>query len=286
MDGNLVANEIRRKIESEVESLRVTGIKPCLATILVGNDQASATYVKNKHIAAAKLGISTRDYKLDESTPEAELLGLVQVLNSDDDIHGILVQIPLPSKIDQQKVVNSINHLKDVDGLNPFNLGLLFSSEARLKPCTPSGILEIVDYYGIELSGMDVVIVNRSNLVGKPLAMLLLQRDATVTICHSKSKNLSKILRNADCIITAIGDRNKLVLTGSMVKKISIIIDVGITRNQGRIMGDVDFESVKKTASHITPVPGGVGPMTITMLLKNTIIAAKLIKNIRIENLR
>jgi methylenetetrahydrofolate dehydrogenase (NADP+)/methenyltetrahydrofolate cyclohydrolase len=278
MDGNLVANEIRRKIEREVESLHVKGIKPCLATILVGNDQASATYVKNKHIAAAKLGISTRDYKLDESTPETELLRLVQDLNTDEDIHGILVQIPLPPKIDQQHVVNSINRLKDVDGLNPFNLGLLFSSEAKLKPCTPSGILEIIDHYGIDLRGMDVVIINRSNLVGKPLAMLLLQRDATVTICHSKSKNLSKLSRNADCIITAIGNRDKFVLTGSMVKKNSIIIDVGISRRQGRIIGDVDFESVKKAASYITPVPGGVGPMTITMLLKNTITAAKLIK--------
>jgi methylenetetrahydrofolate dehydrogenase (NADP+) / methenyltetrahydrofolate cyclohydrolase len=279
MDGNLVANEIRKKIEEQINFLCATGIRPCLATILVGDNQASATYVKNKHIAAAKLGISTRDYKLEESTSETELIDLIENLNSNKDIHGILVQIPLPTKINQQKVVNSINHLKDVDGLNPFNLGLLFGSEATLKPCTPSGILEIIDFYGIDMKGMDVVIVNRSNLVGKPLSMMLLQRDATVTICHSKSKNLSKKLGNADCIITAIGNRDKFVLTGSMVKKNSIIIDVGITRNQGRISGDVDFESVKKMASYITPVPGGVGPMTITMLLKNTVIAAEMIKN-------
>ena len=194
MDGNLVANEIRKKIEEQINFLCATGIRPCLATILVGDNQASATYVKNKHIAAAKLGISTRDYKLDESTSETELIDLIENLNSDKDIHGILVQIPLPTKINQQKVVNSINHLKDVDGLNPFNLGLLFGSEATLKPCTPSGILEIIDFYGIDMKGMDVVIVNRSNLVGKPLSMMLVQRDATVTICHSKSKNLSQKL--------------------------------------------------------------------------------------------
>lgn len=249
------------------------GVLPCLATILVGDDQASATYVKNKQTAASKVGILTRDIKLPENIDQEKLVSTINELNKDNSVHGILVQLPLPHHI-ESSITNVVNYEKDVDGLTSYNLGLLFEGTPKLIPCTPLGILQLIDFYNIDVNGMDVAIINRSNLVGKPLGILLMNRDATVTFFHSKSRNLEDKLRNFDCIITAVGDRKKFTLKNNMVKDGVIIFDVGISRTNGKIQGDVDFKSISEKASYITPVPGGVGPMTVTMLLKNTVLAA------------
>jgi methylenetetrahydrofolate dehydrogenase (NADP+)/methenyltetrahydrofolate cyclohydrolase len=259
-----------------VSGLINKGIRPCLATILVGDNQASATYVKNKQTAASKVGILTRDFKLPENIEQEKLVSTINELNKDRSVHGILVQLPLPHHI-ETSITNLVNYEKDVDGLTSYNLGLLFEGTPKLIPCTPLGILELIDFYNIEVNGMDVAIINRSNLVGKPLGILLMNRDATVTFFHSKSRNLEDKLRNFDCIITAVGDRKKFTLKNNMVKDGAIIFDVGISRTNGKIQGDVDFQSVSEKASYITPVPGGVGPMTVTMLLKNTVLAATIV---------
>lgn len=253
------------------------GVQPCLATVLVGDDPASATYIENKHKDAKEVGIITRDHRLDATFEQKELRELVQLLNHDPEVHGILVQLPLPSHIDEFDILSSLSPLKDVDGLTPYNVGMLQSGIAALKPCTPSGIMELLDYYKIDVARMDVVIVNRSNLVGKPLLILLLERDATVTICHSKTKDLNKKLRSADLIVTAVGNRRRFTLTANMIKEDVVVIDVGIARLNGKLTGDLDFDSVKQKASWITPVPGGVGLMTRAMLLKNTVAAATFI---------
>jgi methylenetetrahydrofolate dehydrogenase (NADP+)/methenyltetrahydrofolate cyclohydrolase len=260
-----------------VRELKAVGVQPCLATVLVGDDPASATYVESKHKDAKEVGIITRDHRLAATFKQNELRELVQLLNNDPAVHGILVQLPLPSHIHEFDILTSLNPLKDVDGLTPYNIGMLQSGIAALKPCTPSGIMELLDYYKIDASGMDVVIVNRSNLVGKPLLTLMLERDATVTICHSKTKDLNEKLRNADLVVTAVGNRQRFTLTANMVKEDVVIIDVGIARLNGRLTGDLDFDSVKQKASWITPVPGGVGLMTRAMLLKNTVTAASII---------
>jgi methylenetetrahydrofolate dehydrogenase (NADP+)/methenyltetrahydrofolate cyclohydrolase len=266
-------------IRNEVSALANKGIKPCLATVLVGNNQASATYVKNKQIAASSVGILTRDFKLPENISQDELVKTINELNHDENVHGILIQLPLPNQI-ETSITNMVNHEKDVDGITSYNLGLLLEGTPKLVPCTPLGILELLDYYNINVKGIDVAIINRSNLVGKPLGILLMNRDATVTFFHSKSKGMEDKLKNFDCIITAVGDRQKFTLTSNMVKDGAIIFDVGISRINGKIQGDVDFKSVSERAGYITPVPGGVGPMTVTMLLKNTVHAASLIKKI------
>ena len=275
IDGVLVSQQIKQTIRSQVSGLINIGIRPCLATILVGGNQASATYVKNKQIAASNVGILTRDFKLPESIKQDELLSTIHELNRDENVHGILVQLPLPHHI-ETSITNMVNYEKDVDGLTSYNLGFLFEGTPKLIPCTPLGILELLDFYNIDVKGMDVAIINRSNLVGKPLGILLMNRDATVTFFHSKSKNLEDKLRNFDCIITAVGNRQKFTLTSKMIKEGAVIFDVGISRTNGKIQGDVDFRSVSEKASYITPVPGGVGPMTVTMLLKNTVLAASL----------
>jgi methylenetetrahydrofolate dehydrogenase (NADP+) / methenyltetrahydrofolate cyclohydrolase len=274
-----VSQQIKQKIKKEVSVLKNKGIQPCLATILVGDNQASATYVKNKQIAANSVGILTKDIKLSDNIKQDELVNIINELNHDKNVHGILVQIPLPHQI-EISITNMVNHQKDVDGLTSYNLGLLLEGTPKLIPCTPLGILELLDFYNIEVNGMDVAIINRSNLVGKPLSILLMNRDATVTIFHSKSKNLEDRLRNFDCIITAVGNRKNFTLRSNMVKEGAVIFDVGISRTNGKIQGDVDFESVSEKASYITPVPGGVGPMTVTMLLKNTVLATSLINKI------
>jgi methylenetetrahydrofolate dehydrogenase (NADP+)/methenyltetrahydrofolate cyclohydrolase len=260
-----------------VRELKTAGVQPCLATVLAGDDPASATYVESKHKDAKEVGIITRDHRLAATFKQNELVELVQLLNNDPEVHGILVQLPLPSHIHEFDILTSLNPLKDVDGLTPYNIGMLQSGNAALKPCTPSGIMELLDYYKIDVSGMDVVVVNRSNLVGKPLLNLMLERDATVTICHSKTKDLNEKLRRADLVVTAVGNRQRFTLTANMLKEDVVIIDVGIARINGRLTGDLDFESVKQKASWITPVPGGVGLMTRAMLLKNTVTAASLI---------
>jgi methylenetetrahydrofolate dehydrogenase (NADP+) / methenyltetrahydrofolate cyclohydrolase len=274
IDGLAVAAHIKKQVKKAVSELKNQGIQPGLATILVGDEVSSETYIKNKQKAAKEVGINTWDHKLPSTVSQKELMNLVNLLNNDDKIHGILVQLPLPSNIDEFAIIKRINPVKDVDGLTPFTAGLLLNGFAYLKPCTPSGIIEMLDYYNISLMGMDAIIVNRSNLVGKPLSMLLLERNATVTICHSKTKALKDKLRQADIIITAIGNRETFTLTSEMVKPGSVVIDVGITRHNGKIIGDVEFEEVREKVSWITPVPGGVGPMTVSMLLKNTVIAA------------
>jgi methylenetetrahydrofolate dehydrogenase (NADP+)/methenyltetrahydrofolate cyclohydrolase len=274
-----VSQQIKQKIKKEVSVLKNKGIQPCLATILVGDNQASATYVKNKQIAANSVGILTKDIKLVDNIKQHELVNIINELNHDKNVHGILVQIPLPHQI-ETSITNMVNHQKDVDGLTSYNLGLLLEGTPKLIPCTPLGILELLDFYNIDVNGMDVAIINRSNLVGKPLSILLMNRDATVTIFHSKSKNLEDRLRNFDCIITAVGNRKNFTLRSNMVKEGAVIFDVGISRTNGKIQGDVDFESVSEKAGYITPVPGGVGPMTVTMLLKNTVVATSLINKI------
>jgi len=276
IDGNAVSASIRSRLANRVSNLKEKGISPCLATVLVGNDPASTIYVQNKQKAAKQVGLVTQDHRLGDNLQENELALLIDSLNNDPSVHGILVQLPLPAHINEFNIINKVTPCKDVDGLTSSNSGLLLHGQASLKPCTPSGIMELFDYYNIEIKSRNAIIVNRSILVGKPLAFLMLERDATVTICHSKSANLSHLLSEADVIITAVGDRNKFILSPQMVKENAVVIDVGTNRQNGKLVGDVDFESVIEKASWITPVPGGVGPMTIAMLLSNTVTATAL----------
>ena len=278
IDGTLVANSVKDRVKGAVAELHKENIKPCLATVLVGDDPSSATYVKNKQKACSDVGIETKDHKLPASFSQQELSTLIDLLNSDNTVHGILVQLPLPEKLNSFTTTSRISPIKDVDGLTPFSIGLLASGHAILKPCTPSGIIELFDYYEIDLAGKDAVIVNRSNLVGKPLYNLMLEKNATVTTCHSKTLNLKEHCRRADIVVTAIGDRSKFVLTADMIKDGAVVIDVGTARLDGKLVGDVDYDNVIKKASFVTPVPGGVGPMTIAMLLKNTVTAASISK--------
>lgn len=278
IDGKVVSAEVKARVRKAVGELKEAGMQPCLATVLVGDDPASATYVGSKQNDAKEVGIATRDHRLAAAFKQSELLELVQLLNRDPEIHGILVQLPLPKQIDEFEIIASLSPLKDVDGLTPYNAGMIQSGMGLLKPCTPSGIIELLNYYKIDITGMDAVIVNRSNLVGKPLALLLLERNATVTICHSKTKDLNEKLRNADLVVTAVGNRQRFTLTGDMIKEGAIVIDVGTARLNNKLVGDADFESVKQKASWVTPVPGGVGLMTRAMLLKNTVTAASIAK--------
>jgi methylenetetrahydrofolate dehydrogenase (NADP+) / methenyltetrahydrofolate cyclohydrolase len=276
IDGNAVSATVRSRLTNTVSTLKEKGISPCLATILVGDNPASAIYIQNKQKAAKQIGLITQDYRLKEDVKQNELVVLIETLNNDPTVHGILVQLPLPKYINEFDIINKIAPGKDVDGLTSINSGLLLHDQASLKPCTPSGIIELLDHYKIEIRSQNVTIVNRSILVGKPLALLMLARDATVTICHSKSVNLNRLLLQSDIIVTAVGDRNKFMLRSEMIKNKAVVIDVGTNRQSGKLVGDVDFESVKEKASWITPVPGGVGPMTIAMLLSNTVMAAAL----------
>mgnify|MGYP000936642012 FL=1 len=280
IDGIEVSNAVKEILSRAVTQLKSEGLVPCLATVLIGDDPASATYVKNKHNACEKIGIKTKDHKLSSETTQDELNQIIDNLNQDKDVDGILVQLPLPKHLNEFTTVSRILPLKDVDGLTPQNVGLLAIGKSILKPCTPSGIMEMFYYYKIELEGKNVVLINRSNLVGKPLYHLLLQNNATVTICHSKTKNLKEICQTADIVITGVGDRTKFTLTSDMIKKDSIVIDVAISSQDGKLVGDADFDDVIQKASFVTPVPGGVGPMTVAMLLKNTVTAASLNKEI------
>ena len=284
IDGLEVARNVKQIVSETVKELTSQGIKPCLATILVGDNPASQTYVRNKHKACEETGIITKDHRPPITTSQNDLNELIDMLNDDPSVHGILVQLPLPNHLDEFDTTTRILPEKDVDGLTPHNVGLLSIGNGILKPCTPSGIIEMFDYYKISLEGKNVVIINRSNLVGKPLYHLLLQRNSTVTICHSRTLNLKEICQNADVIVTGVGDRDKFTLTSDMIKKDAIVIDVATTHHNGKLKGDSDFDEIISKASYASPVPGGVGPMTVAMLLKNTTIAAALSKGIDIKS--
>ena len=280
IDGIEVSNAVKEILKSAVEKLNSEDVVPCLATVLVGDDPASATYVKNKHNACEKVGIKTKDHKLSADTTQEELDKIIDNLNNDKEVHGILVQLPLPKQLNEFATISRISPIKDVDGLTPQNVGLLSMGKSILRPCTPSGIMEMFYYYKINLQGKNVVMINRSNLIGKPLYHLLLQNNATVVTCHSKTENLHEYCKNADVIITAVGDRAKFKLTSDMIKQDAIVIDVAISRHEGKLVGDTDYDDMIQKASWVTPVPGGVGPMTVAMLLKNTVTAASLSKEI------
>ncbi|MBS3925884.1 MAG: bifunctional 5,10-methylenetetrahydrofolate dehydrogenase/5,10-methenyltetrahydrofolate cyclohydrolase [Nitrosarchaeum sp.] len=276
IDGKEIAQSVKDRVRKAVEELKNQGINPCLATVLVGDNPASATYVKNKHKACEEVGIITKDFKFASEIDQLELNKKIDELNNDKTVHGILVQLPLPNQLDEFFTISRISPLKDVDGLTPHNAGLLAMKKAALVACTPLGVMEMFDYYKIDLDGKNVVLINRSNLVGKPLYHLLLARNATVITCHSKTKNIKELCQHADIIITAVGDRKKFTLTPDMIKKDAIVIDVAISRYNEKLVGDADYEQIIQKASYATPVPGGVGPMTVAMLLKNTITAASL----------
>jgi methylenetetrahydrofolate dehydrogenase (NADP+)/methenyltetrahydrofolate cyclohydrolase len=280
IDGIEVSNSVKEILKRAVENLKSNGIEPCLATILVGDNPASAVYVRNKHKASDSIGIKTKDHKLPSETTQDELNHMIDDLNRNDEVHGILVQLPLPNHLDEFATTSRISPLKDVDGLTPQNVGLLSIGKSILRPCTPSGIMEMFYYYKINLEGKKVVLINRSNLIGKPLYHLLLQNNATVITCHSKTTNLNELCQNADIIVTAVGDRTKFKLTSDMIKQDAIVIDVAIFRHEGKLVGDADYDDIIQKASWATPVPGGVGPMTVAMLLKNTVTAASLQKEI------
>ncbi len=280
IDGIEVSKEVKEILKRAVQKLKSEGLQPCLATILVGNDPASMTYVRNKHKACESVGIKTKDYNLSNTASQEELDKIIDDLNNDREVHGILVQLPLPRQLNEFTTISRILPIKDVDGLTPQNVGLLSMGKSILKACTPSGIMEMFYYYKINLEGKDIVMINRSNLIGKPLYNLLLQNNATVITCHSKTKNLKEYCQNADIIITAVGDRTKFKLTSDMIKQGAIVIDVAISRHNGKLVGDTDYDDIIQRASWATPVPGGVGPMTVAMLLKNTVTAASLNKEI------
>jgi methylenetetrahydrofolate dehydrogenase (NADP+)/methenyltetrahydrofolate cyclohydrolase len=283
LDGKALAAAMELELAEQVaDFIQNHAFAPCLAAVLVGDDPASATYVKNKRLACERVGIESQLHRLSPSTTEEELLQLVANLNNDDTVNGILVQLPLPTQIREQKVLDAVHPLKDVDCFHPENVGLMVQGRPRFLPCTPHGCLQILHRHNLPVAGKHAVVVGRSEIVGKPLAMLLAQKDshlgpaacnATVTLCHSKTSNLAEICRQADVLIAAIG-RSKFV-TANMVKPGAVVIDVGINRTESGLVGDVDFEAVKEIASAITPVPRGVGPMTITMLMNNTLAAAR-----------
>lgn len=276
IDGKEIAQSVKDRVRKAVDELKKQGVAPCLATILVGDNQASATYVKNKHKACEEVGIITKDFKLTSNVTQLELNKIILELNNDKTVHGILVQLPLPNQLDEFTTTSRISPLKDVDGLTPHNAGLLAMKKAALVACTPLGVMEMFDYHNIDLQGKTVVLINRSSLVGKPLYHLLLARDATVITCHSKTKNIKEMCQLADIVITAVGDRNKFTLTPDMIKNGAVVIDVAISKYNEKLVGDADYEQIIQKASYATPVPGGVGPMTVAMLLKNTITAASL----------
>ena len=274
IDGKMLSLKLKEEMKGRIAQMKEEGIVPKLVVVLVGNDSASQVYVRNKHKSCGEVGIESEVITMPEETTQQELLEVVERLNQDNSVDGILVQLPLPKQIDEKTVLRAIRPDKDVDGFHPVNIGLLSIGDECFAPATPSGIVVMLKEYGIEIAGKHCVIVGRSNIVGKPMAALMLKENATVTVCHSKTSNLAEITRQADILIVATGRRN--TVTTDMVKEGVVVIDVGMNRNElGKLCGDVDFENVKEKASFITPVPGGVGPMTITELLESTILAAK-----------
>ncbi|MDU5982600.1 MAG: bifunctional methylenetetrahydrofolate dehydrogenase/methenyltetrahydrofolate cyclohydrolase FolD [Staphylococcus epidermidis] len=275
LDGKQIAKEYRQRLKNQVNDLKEYGFTPKLSVILVGNDGASQSYVKSKKKAAEKIGMISEIVHLDESTSEEEVLSELNRLNNDDTVSGILVQVPLPKQVSEQKVLETINPNKDVDGFHPINIGKLYIDEQTFVPCTPLGIMEILKHADINLEGKNAVVIGRSHIVGQPVSKLLLQANATVTILHSRTKNMNAHLKQADVIVSAVGQPG--LVTKENVKAGAVIIDVGNTPDEnGKLKGDVAYDEVKEIASAITPVPGGVGPLTITMVLNNTLLAEKL----------
>lgn len=277
IDGKALAKKIRSELKEEVEELKKQGVHPKLAVIMVGDDKASAVYVRNKSKACNEIGIEYEEFLRDSSITQEGLINLIKELNGREDIHGILLQSPIPDGLDIREAFNTIDYRKDVDGFNPINVGKLSIGEDCFVSCTPYGVVKMLEKYNIPTEGKRAVIVGRSNIVGKPLIQCLLNKNATVTVCHSRTKNIEEITREADILVAALGKPK--FITADMVKDGAVVIDVGINRNEeGKLVGDVDFENVSKKASYITPVPGGVGPMTIAMLMYNVVKAAKLLK--------
>ena len=275
IDGKAISDQIKEEAALEAQELQRQGITPCLAVVLVGNDPASMVYVNNKKKACEKVGILSRSYELPEDTEEKDLLALVEQLNMDNSVHGVLVQLPLPPQIDEEKVILAVDPKKDVDCFHPLNVGLLHTGQKGFLPCTPAGVLELIERSGHTIEGKRCVVIGRSHNVGKPTAMLLLQKNGTVTICHSKTKDLKGICKEADILVSAVGKLH--TVTKDMVKEGAVVIDVGMNRNEyGKLCGDVDFDDVCEVAGAVSPVPGGVGLMTVAMLMKNCITAAKL----------
>ncbi|MCI8650773.1 MAG: bifunctional methylenetetrahydrofolate dehydrogenase/methenyltetrahydrofolate cyclohydrolase FolD [Anaerotruncus sp.] len=274
IDGKAISAALREQIKQETRLLAEQGITPGLAVVIVGEDPASQVYVRNKEKACEEVGFYSEKYALPAQTTQEELLALVEKLNHKPDIDGILVQLPLPSHLDEKAVIAAISPDKDVDAFHAVNVGRIMQGEYRFLPCTPAGIMELIHAAGVAVEGKECVVIGRSNIVGKPMAMLLLHENGTVTICHSRTKNLPEVARRADILVAAVGKAG--FVTADMVKPGAVVIDVGMNRNaQGKLCGDVDFAAVSEIAGAITPVPGGVGPMTITMLLKNTLAAAR-----------
>lgn len=280
IDGKKVSAQVKEEVRKQtLELKKAHGITPGLAVVIVGDDPASRVYVNNKKKACETVGFKSEEYALPASTTQEELLELVKTLNNKEDINGILVQLPLPEHLDDKAVIEAINPQKDVDAFHAVNVGKIMLGEYDFLPCTPSGVMEMLHSYDISVSGKNCVVIGRSNIVGKPMAMLLLHENGTVTICHSRTKNLAEVCRNADILVAAVG-KPKFV-TADMVKDGAVVIDVGMDRDEnGKLCGDVDFENVKDKCSYITPVPGGVGPMTISTLMKNTLKACKIQNNL------
>ncbi len=279
ISGKETAAKIRERLRTQIDQLRESGYQPGLAVVIVGDDPASQVYVRNKEKACKEVGIAAQTFALPKETTQQELMALIDTLNARSDVHGILVQLPLPRHLDEHQVINAILPEKDVDAFHPVNVGKIMIGDFDYVPCTPAGVMALLEEAQIDVSGKRAVVIGRSNIVGKPQAMLLLHKNATVTICHSKTQHLEEITRQADIIVVAIGKAH--FLRGDMVKDGVVVIDVGMNRlENGKLAGDVDFDTVAPKASYITPVPGGVGPMTITMLLQNTVTACRRANNL------
>ena len=275
IDGKAISAKVKAEVRTEVSALKEQGINIGLAVVIVGDNSASRVYVNNKKKSCAEVGIESFEYALPESTTQDELLDLVQKLNTDDNVNGILVQLPLPKHINETAVINAIVPEKDVDAFHPENVGHIMIGDFKFLPCTPAGVMELIAETGIDVSGKNCVVIGRSNIVGKPMAMLLLHKNGTVTVCHSKTKNLKEICSEADILVAAVGRAN--FVTADMIKEGAVVIDVGMNRlDNGKLCGDVDYEACFDKSGYITPVPGGVGPMTIAMLMKNTLTSAKI----------
>jgi len=283
MNGRIVAQKIRAKIRQRLTALSRSGLKAHLVTVLVGDNPASQAYVKNKHAACLDVGIASRNIELPRDVTQQALQETIRQLSDDRAVTGILLELPLPKGLDDVSALSAIDPAKDVDGLHPYNLGLLMQKKAELVPCTPKGVLSLLGYYGVRIAGTNVVVVNRSKLVGRPLSQLLLNEDATVTVCHSKTEDLQSICSHADILITGIGRRSEFTVGGAMIRNGATVIDVGTSSVDGKLMGDVDFDAAIKLAKYVSPVPGGVGPMTIAVLLYNTLLAACLQNDMDLE---